>query len=120
MEKDFWDFVCKSDQGYNIVLEAYKEKAGLIKTSLDSIKKLIWDNLYMQTLIKWPGGKTQEYVQIKDLIPTFDRYIEPFFGGGAIFFQLKPQKRLSMTFATSSLNFTAYSKQKTTEKNLKN
>jgi len=37
--KDFWDFVCKSDQGYNIVLDAYKEKAGLIKTSLDSIKK---------------------------------------------------------------------------------
>ncbi len=38
--KDFWDFVCKSDEGYNIVLEAYKEKAGLIKTSLDSIKKI--------------------------------------------------------------------------------
>lgn len=37
--KDFWDFVCKSDEGYNIVLEAYKEKAGLIKISLDSIKK---------------------------------------------------------------------------------
>jgi regulator of RNase E activity RraB len=37
--KDFWDFVCKSDDGYNIVLEAYKEKAGLIKASLDSIKK---------------------------------------------------------------------------------
>lgn len=37
--KDFWDFVCKSDDGYNIVLEAYKEKAGLIKSSLDSIKK---------------------------------------------------------------------------------
>jgi hypothetical protein len=37
--KDFWDFVCKSDEGYNIVLEAYKEKAGLIKNSLDSIKK---------------------------------------------------------------------------------
>jgi len=37
--KDFWDFVCKSNDGYNIVLEAYKEKAGLIKKSLDSIKK---------------------------------------------------------------------------------
>ncbi len=37
--KDFWDFVCKSDQGYNTVLEAYTEKASLIKTSLDSIKK---------------------------------------------------------------------------------
>lgn len=23
--KDFWDFVCKSDQGYNIVLETYKK-----------------------------------------------------------------------------------------------
>ena len=37
--KDFWDFVCKSDEGYNVVLEAYKEKADLIKKSLDSIKK---------------------------------------------------------------------------------
>ncbi len=46
----------------------------------------------MQTLIKWPGGKTKEYPYIKDLVPAFDRYIEPFFGGGAIFFQLKPRK----------------------------
>ena len=37
--KYFWDFVCKSDDGYNIVLEAYKEKADFIKSSLDSIKK---------------------------------------------------------------------------------
>ena len=39
----------------------------------------------MQTLIKWPGGKTKEYKYIKDLMPNFDRYIEPFFGGGGIF-----------------------------------
>ena len=37
--KDFWDFVCRSNDGYNIVLEAYKENAGFIKSSLDSIKK---------------------------------------------------------------------------------
>ncbi len=37
--KDFWDFVCKTDDGYDIVLNAYKERAGLIKNSLDSIKK---------------------------------------------------------------------------------
>ena len=48
----------------------------------------------MQTLIKWPGGKTKEYPYIKDLIPAFDRYIEPFFGGGAIFFQLQPKKSI--------------------------
>lgn len=46
----------------------------------------------MQTLIKWPGGKTREFKYIKDLIPPFERYIEPFFGGGAIFFQLKSRK----------------------------
>lgn len=48
----------------------------------------------MQTLIKWPGGKTREFKYIEDLIPPFERYIEPFFGGGAVFFQLKPQKAL--------------------------
>ena len=45
----------------------------------------------MDTLIKWPGGKTREFNNIKDLIPPFERYVEPFFGGGAIFFQLKPK-----------------------------
>lgn len=48
----------------------------------------------MQTLIKWPGGKTKEFRYIKDLIPVFDRYIEPFFGGGAVFFQLQPRKAI--------------------------
>jgi len=37
--KDFWNFVCKSNDGYDIVIKAYKEKANLIKNSLDSIKK---------------------------------------------------------------------------------
>lgn len=48
----------------------------------------------MQTLIKWPGGKTKEYPYIKDMIPAFNRYIEPFFGGGAVFFELKPEKAI--------------------------
>jgi len=48
----------------------------------------------MQSLIKWPGGKSREFPHIKNLIPEFERYIEPFFGGGAIFFHLQPQKAL--------------------------
>ncbi len=48
----------------------------------------------MQSLIKWPGGKSKEFPHIKNLIPEFERYIEPFFGGGAIFFHLQPQKAL--------------------------
>lgn len=48
----------------------------------------------MQPLIKWPGGKSREFVYIKDLIPNFKRYVEPFFGGGAVFFNLKPKKAI--------------------------
>src|SRR3989339_1160546 len=48
----------------------------------------------MQTLIKWPGGKSREFIFIKNLIPPFERYIEPFFGGGAVFFHLKPRKAI--------------------------
>lgn len=37
--KNFWNFVCKSNDGYKTVLNAYKEKAGLIKEAVGSIKK---------------------------------------------------------------------------------
>lgn len=37
--KDFWNFVCRTDEGYKIVLEAYRESAHLIKSALESIKK---------------------------------------------------------------------------------
>jgi hypothetical protein len=37
--KDFWNFVCRSNQGYKIVLEAYRESAPIIKRALNSIKK---------------------------------------------------------------------------------
>lgn len=37
--KDFWDFVCKLNNGYDIVLKTYKENAQLIKKALESIKK---------------------------------------------------------------------------------
>lgn len=37
--KDFWNFVCKMDNGYQVVLDAYKEKADLINQALESIKK---------------------------------------------------------------------------------
>ncbi|HOX10742.1 MAG TPA: DNA adenine methylase, partial [Candidatus Moranbacteria bacterium] len=48
----------------------------------------------MQPLIKWPGGKSREFEYIKDIIPQYDRYIEPFFGGGAVFFHLKPKRAI--------------------------
>ena len=42
--------------------------------------------------IKWAGGKSRLIDQYKPFLPTdFDRYHEPFLGGGALFFHLAPQ-----------------------------
>lgn len=37
--KDFWDFICHSENGYNIILDEYKRNAHLIKNALESIKR---------------------------------------------------------------------------------
>jgi hypothetical protein len=36
--KDFWDFICKSDEGYNIVLDEYKKNAHIIQSALEAVK----------------------------------------------------------------------------------
>jgi hypothetical protein len=38
--RDFWDFVCQSQRGYEIVLGAYQERAYLIKDALNSIQQV--------------------------------------------------------------------------------
>jgi len=48
----------------------------------------------LKPLIKWTGGKSNELRHIKPMIPKFVRYIEPFFGGGALFFNIMPQKAI--------------------------
>lgn len=48
----------------------------------------------LKPLIKWPGGKGSELDRFVSLIPDYDRYIEPFVGGGAMFFYLNPQEAL--------------------------
>lgn len=46
----------------------------------------------MKPMIKYRGGKLKEIPHIMRHIPEFrGRYIEPFLGGGAVFFHLEPQ-----------------------------
>ena len=46
----------------------------------------------MKPILKYRGGKSREIKYFKDYIPKFDTYYEPFFGGGAVYFYLEPQK----------------------------
>lgn len=41
-------------------------------------------------LLKWAGGKERELRTILPLVPPFARYYEPFAGGAAVFFALRP------------------------------
>lgn len=43
-------------------------------------------------LLKWAGGKTQLLPHLLHRVPnSFGRYIEPFLGGGALFFSMQPR-----------------------------
>ena len=52
-------------------------------------------NNIAKPILKWAGGKTQ---MLGDLLPkvpkSYGRYIEPFFGGGAMFFALQPENAI--------------------------
>ena len=47
-------------------------------------------HLEAQPFLKWAGGKASLLRQLEEFFPhEIDRYIEPFIGGGAVFFHLK-------------------------------
>jgi len=46
----------------------------------------------MKPILKWPGGKSREIATVYGMIPEHTRYLEPFFGGGAMFFHLQPAR----------------------------
>ena len=51
----------------------------------------------VEPFLKWAGGKSQLLEQFKPLLPkagTYKRYIEPFIGGGALFFYLEPKEAI--------------------------
>ena len=54
----------------------------------------------MKPFVKWAGGKRQILKRINEFINdsivpgTSFTYLEPFLGGGAVFFDIKPQKAI--------------------------
>ena len=55
--------------------------------------------------LKWAGGKRQLISQIDKFLPkNYNKYIEPFIGGGALFFYLLPKKAILNDINTDLIN----------------
>lgn len=60
----------------------------------------------MKPMIKYRGGKSKEIPNIMWHIPRFSgRYIEPFLGGGALFFYLEPRKAIINDINSKLISF---------------
>ena len=46
----------------------------------------------LKPLFKYPGGKASEYKFIAPLVPKHTIYIEPFLGGGAVYWKNQADK----------------------------
>lgn len=54
---------------------------------------MLTESTRIKPLIKWVGGKTHLLKKILPKVPlNINTYYEPFFGGGAVFFALSPEK----------------------------
>ena len=52
-------------------------------------------NSNIAPFVKWAGGKRQLLSQIKERMPEkYNNYFEPFVGGGAVTFELLPERAL--------------------------
>ena len=55
--------------------------------------------------VKWAGGKRQIIDKLLELVPyEFDTYYEPFIGGGALLFELSPNKAVINDYNTELIN----------------
>lgn len=59
-----------------------------------------------EPVLKWAGGKRQLLDEIRPRIPQdYNRYFEPFFGGGAVFFALEPRNGYVNDINSRLMNF---------------
>jgi DNA adenine methylase len=55
----------------------------------------IINELPCRPILKWAGGKSQLLGELLPIVPKkYGQYIEPFFGGGALFFALRPKQAI--------------------------
>ena len=74
-------------------------------------------NSNIAPFVKWAGGKRQLLSQIKERMPEkYNNYFEPFVGGGAVAFELLPEKALINDINKALIN--AYKQIRLLERNI--
>ncbi len=78
-----------------------------------NIKEIMDNNKYnlhtgLQPIIKWPGGKEKELKYILPNIPKFNRYYEPFVGGGSVFMAVHAKEYYINDFSSELVSLYNY------------
>ena len=61
---------------------------------------------HLKPLVKWSGGKSDEIKQFEKYLPeTYNTYLEPFIGGGSLYFYLMPEKAVISDVHTELIDF---------------
>jgi DNA adenine methylase len=87
-----------SNKTKNEIINMISSKNNVINSDennsvLTKVKPVFKPKTTLAPLVKWSGGKSDEIKLFEDFIPKeYDTYLEPFIGGGALFFKLAPKK----------------------------
>lgn len=65
----------------------------------------------LKPLFKYPGGKSSEYKYLKKLFPKFNTYIEPFVGGGAVYWAIESDYWIINDFSRELISIYNYTQQ---------
>lgn len=72
----------------------YKEKQ-YFESIIDESVDIVTNEISFKPFLKWAGGKTQLLPYLHKYTPKkFNKYIEPFIGGGAMYFSLNADKSI--------------------------
>jgi DNA adenine methylase len=73
----------------------YNENQEANNTTVEEPLGLFPKDVAIKPFLKWAGGKTQLLTELHKYVPNnFNKYIEPFIGGGAMFFSLNPHESI--------------------------
>ena len=68
------------------------------------------ETVFLKPLFKYPGGKSSEYKHLRELFPKFNTYVEPFLGGGAVYWAIDAENWIINDFSQELISIYKYTK----------